>query len=168
MKSVRHQISQLACEFSNMVYLTPMICETSQDTNRRNLPNRASPRPATGGNVVPMKSSRAYGSVSEKVPHNLRAIRQARGWSMELLAEKMNVATPTIQRWETEPQRLRVSQLSELAAVLECSVIDLIDTDPARSMRERELIEALRDMSREDRERVLTIIDALTAKLKFA
>ena len=115
-----------------------------------------------------MKSSRAYGSVSEKVPHNLRAIRQARGWSMELLAEKMNVATPTIQRWETEPQRLRVSQLSELAAVLECSVIDLIDTDPARSMRERELIGALRDMSREDRERVLTIIDALTAKPKVA
>jgi len=101
-----------------------------------------------------MSSSKAYNSVRRDVPHNLRQIRMMRGLTLAELAEKMDSTPQTIQRYETDPKRLRVYQLQQLAEALACSIGDLV-AEPGEGLTESEadLVETFRSLSREDQEK---------------
>jgi transcriptional regulator with XRE-family HTH domain len=59
---------------------------------------------------------------------NLKRLRDARGWSQEALARKLNQKRPgTVQSWEKARRAPRMRSLQRLAAALECDVTELLD-----------------------------------------
>lgn len=59
----------------------------------------------------------------------LSGIRKQRGLTQADLAERIDVAQPTIQRWENGKREPSLKQLHELASVLEVPVSALIESD---------------------------------------
>ena len=59
----------------------------------------------------------------------LRALRQARGWTLDDLAARAHVGASTISRMETGQRRLAVDQLVTLARALGVTLDDLLADD---------------------------------------
>lgn len=67
------------------------------------------------------------GSEVERVARQrLRALRQARGWSLDELGRRANMDPSTISRLETGQRRMAVDQLATLAAALDTTVDELL------------------------------------------
>lgn len=61
------------------------------------------------------------------MPHTaIRAVRQAKGMTLQDVAEKVGATAATVSRWEREPQRVTVPVLTNLARVLDCQPSDLL------------------------------------------
>lgn len=58
--------------------------------------------------------------------NNLRAIRQARGYTCKQVAEALDVTEMTISRYERDEERLRLPTLRSLAALFDCTVAQII------------------------------------------
>ncbi|CAK9050353.1 Uncharacterized HTH-type transcriptional regulator y4aM, partial [Durusdinium trenchii] len=108
-----------------------------------------------------MTARKAYGKTDPRVPHNMRAIRQARDMSMAQLAERLGVEVQTVQRYETEPQRLRVAMLKDIARALECSVFDLVGEDGADAHVRLEAGDLLTAMPADQQRQALAILRAM-------
>lgn len=78
--------------------------------------------------------------------------------SLEGLAEKIGVTWQTVQKYETEPQRLRVHQLAKMAEVLNCSVVDLVTDAPPASEVDLALGAEVSRMSDDEKRRALELI----------
>jgi len=108
-----------------------------------------------------MKATKAYGAIRHDVPHRLRQVRQEKNLSLEELAERVGISWQTLQKYETEPQRLRVHQLQALADALDCTPADLISPPgEPESWSERALRERIGAMTEEEQERALSILEA--------
>lgn len=118
--------SQKGCEIAKVEYLGKVICIARQSPPANISPKRRSKPQSLCGNLIPMAGKKAYGAVRSEVPHNLRQIRQHLGLSLEELSARVGITSQTLQKYETEPQRLRVYQLRQLAEALECDVVDLV------------------------------------------
>ena len=59
----------------------------------------------------------------------LRALREARGWTMSDLARRMGMEVSTTARWENGTNRIRVSYLETLADTLGVEPDELILPD---------------------------------------
>ena len=70
-------------------------------------------------------------ALEETARRRLRTLRQARGWTLDDLAERAHVGASTISRIETGQRRLAVDQLVTLARALGISVDDLLADDDA-------------------------------------
>lgn len=105
-----------------------------------------------------------YGALRPDMPHRLREMRQQARLTLEGLAERVGLDWRTVQKHETEPQRLRVADLALYAEALGCSRIDLIDDQPAITDEERRIMALFRALPRPERERVLIIAEALTGQ----
>lgn len=57
---------------------------------------------------------------------SIKKMREKRGLSQEQLADKIGVAQQHVSRWENEKHRPSVDVLIKIAAVLNCSIGDLI------------------------------------------
>ena len=64
--------------------------------------------------------------LEETARRRLRTLRQARGWTLDDLAERAHVGASTISRIETGQRRLALDQLVTLARALGVSVDDLL------------------------------------------
>ncbi|MGH2685342.1 MAG: helix-turn-helix domain-containing protein [Actinomycetota bacterium] len=60
----------------------------------------------------------------------LRALRLARGWSLDELSRRAHIGASTISRIETGHRRIALDQLVSLAKALGASVDDLLDESP--------------------------------------
>lgn len=60
------------------------------------------------------------------LPDNLKAKRQALGWSQEALARKADVPNQTVSRAEQGATEPRLSTIAKLAEALGCTVDDLL------------------------------------------
>lgn len=58
---------------------------------------------------------------------NLKKIRKDKGYTQEILAEKLNVVRQTVSKWEKELSLPDVDMLSKIANVLETDVNILLD-----------------------------------------
>ncbi len=68
---------------------------------------------------------------------HLRRLREARGWSMQALADVSDVSKPTIYRLETARYSVTLDVLASLAQGLEMSLSELMDFPlPPRSAAE--------------------------------
>ena len=70
-------------------------------------------------------------ALEETARRRLRTLRQARGWTLDDLAERSHVGASTISRIETGQRRLAVDQLVTLARALGITVDDLLADDDA-------------------------------------
>lgn len=59
----------------------------------------------------------------------LRALREARGWTMSDLARRMRMEVSTTARWENGTNRIRVAYLETLADTLDVDPDELILPD---------------------------------------
>lgn len=63
------------------------------------------------------------------VRRRLRALRQARGWSLEELGSRANLGPSTISRLETGRRRIAIDHLATLARALDTTVDELLQED---------------------------------------
>lgn len=82
--------------------------------------------PAAARSVVAVTGS---DELEETARRRLRTLRQARGWTLDDLAERAHVGASTISRIETGQRRLAVDQLVTLTRALGISVDDLLTDD---------------------------------------
>jgi transcriptional regulator with XRE-family HTH domain len=64
--------------------------------------------------------------LEDTVRHRLRALRQARGWSLDELGRRAHVGPSTISRLETGHRRIAIDQLVTLARALDTTVDELL------------------------------------------
>lgn len=62
----------------------------------------------------------------------IRAMRTARGMTLQDVADKVGTTAVTVSRWEREPSRVTVPVLARLAVALNCSVRELVETDAGK------------------------------------
>ncbi|GLI25618.1 transcriptional regulator with XRE-family HTH domain [Xanthobacter flavus] len=73
-----------------------------------------------------MATSKVCGDTDRQIGARLRAARVARGMSQEKLAEAISLTFQQIQKYEKGTNRVSVSMLLRIAAVLEISAADLV------------------------------------------
>lgn len=57
---------------------------------------------------------------------SIRAVRQAKGLTLQDVAERMGTTAVTVSRWEREPQRVTIPVLTNLAVALGCTREELL------------------------------------------
>ncbi|AGZ42852.1 helix-turn-helix domain-containing protein [Actinoplanes friuliensis] len=65
--------------------------------------------------------------LSEVVRQRLRGLRQARGWSLDVLAARCDLSPSTLSRIETGPRRIDLDQLVALARALGTTIDHLVE-----------------------------------------
>ena len=68
-------------------------------------------------------------SLENVARRRLRALRQARGWSLDELARRSNIGPSTLSRLETGHRRIAIDHLVSLARVLDTTVDELLIED---------------------------------------
>lgn len=56
----------------------------------------------------------------------IEGLRKARGWSQSVLAEKLQVEQPTVQRWEKEKREPTLAKLQDMAQLFGVSIGELL------------------------------------------
>lgn len=60
---------------------------------------------------------------------NLRQIRKERGMSAQEIAEKLGITRQAVFSWERGTSKPTLTNALKLAAMLDCTVSDLVDTE---------------------------------------
>jgi transcriptional regulator with XRE-family HTH domain len=68
------------------------------------------------------------GDLDSTVRMRIRSLRQARGWSLDNLAERAQMSPSGLSRIETGRQRISLDQLTSLARALGTSIDQLVET----------------------------------------
>ena len=76
--------------------------------------------------------------VKNMIGMNLKALRKAKGYSQEEVAEKINVSRQSVAKWENEESIPDVIKCSELANLYEIS-LDELDTIKYPLKRNRQI-----------------------------
>jgi len=66
---------------------------------------------------------------TSNIGKNIKARREAKGWTQELLAEITGIHRVTIARYETTDGGMNIETAKKLASALGCSVGDLLADD---------------------------------------
>jgi transcriptional regulator with XRE-family HTH domain len=77
-----------------------------------------------------MKQDPPPHDIEDTTRRRLRALRLARGWSLDELARRAHIGPSTISRIETGHRRIALDQLVVLARALGTTVDDLLDEGP--------------------------------------
>lgn len=91
----------------------------------------------------------------------IRAEREARGWTLEDLAERLGVARQTIGRWETEERDVGVAALFAIASAMDIPVRLLLPGDDGLSEDERMLMDIFRAAPPHEKRGLLTMAKTL-------
>ena len=67
--------------------------------------------------------------IEQRVRRRIRALRTARGWSLDELARRTLIGASTLSRIETGSRRIALDQLAPIARALQTTIDDLLDTD---------------------------------------
>ena len=67
--------------------------------------------------------------IEERVRRRIRALRTARGWSLDELARRTLIGASTLSRIETGSRRIALDQLAPIARALHTTIDALVDTE---------------------------------------
>src|SRR6478735_4969504 len=67
--------------------------------------------------------------IERRVRQRIRALRSARGWSLDELARRTLIGASTLSRIETGSRRIALDQLAPIARALHTTIDDLLATD---------------------------------------
>lgn len=95
---------------------------------------------------------------SERPPHFIREWRKFRGLTQQRLAERVDMAVPSISQLETGKQGYSQDTLERLADALNCQPGELLMRDPLRDDAPWSLLDALKP---ETRAQAITVLKAL-------
>jgi transcriptional regulator with XRE-family HTH domain len=101
-------------------------------------------------------------------------LRRQRGWTQDELAERVQVHTVQVSRWETGKMRPSRKTLQKIAEVLGVTADELRSGEqplPQELSRDRELVERvqqIRELDPEDRAMILRMIDTLLTQKRLA
>jgi transcriptional regulator with XRE-family HTH domain len=100
--------------------------------------------------------------MESKLAENLRALRKARGWTQQALAERLGLTRPTLGAYEEGRSEPKLSVLIAMAACFDVRVDDLVRGDEAARAAERAKGDSLRILTvpvdaSTDRERVVVV-----------
>lgn len=104
-----------------------------------------------------------YGDVPANANNNIRAIRKAKGLTLEELATALETTPQTVQRWETKGD-LTVKKLTEVAAVLEVTPAELLPGGLELSAEEQALLARYRRASRTDQRSISALAYVVTER----
>lgn len=90
----------------------------------------------------------------------IKQLRNAKGWTQEVLAAKSGVSRSQLAMIEAETRPANTLRLNAIAAALDVAPEDLFETDP----RERRIVGILRSLRGDDADALLRIAEALEAK----
>lgn len=101
----------------------------------------------------------------------IRRLRESRGWTQAQLSEVLDVATPTVSRYETATKHISLDTLRRIAATFSVPLASLVDTfrdtpPPTKPRREpsgleAKMLRAWRALTPEQKKRALAILRAL-------
>ena len=106
---------------------------------------------------------------------NITELRKKRGWTQAILAEKMQMTTSHVSRWETGRQRPATRTLKRLADLFGVTIDDLLADAPSEEavleVKDDEVLEKvklLHELGPEDRSLVFRIIDTFATQQRMA
>jgi len=82
-------------------------------------------------------------STSEIIGNRIRALRSAKGWTLEILAERAGVRFETVSRVERGVQEPTLGTLDKLCSTLGVSVRDLLPEDEGSRPSAAEVAEVM-------------------------
>jgi transcriptional regulator with XRE-family HTH domain len=95
----------------------------------------------------------------------LRSVRKSRKVSQEALGEAIGVEKNTISKYERHEISPTVARLAQIATVLKCSVLDLLDLDDAANAgitpAEADFLVRLRTLPADQRNAVATLVSQI-------
>lgn len=99
----------------------------------------------------------------------VKELRKRKAWMQKQLADKIGVTPPQLNKYEAGVNAPAMEKLVQLADALDTTVDYLLtgdpaDTKPLHNLRLLERFKALQDFESNDREVVITLIDAMIAK----
>lgn len=80
--------------------------------------------------LTPSQSNRSPDTIDHALGRSVRHYRSLCGMTQEELATALGITFQQVQKYERGQNRIAVSRLMEIAAVLEVSVYDLLTPDP--------------------------------------
>lgn len=92
----------------------------------------------------------------------IKELREGRGWSQALLADKARISRSQLSEIETERKPANTLRLSSIARALGVHVDELF-TDDARETYKSVILSLMRDMDEADREQVIRHARALAS-----
>lgn len=100
----------------------------------------------------------------------LHRLREQRGFSQKLLAEKLGITQQSYAAWERRSIALKPEQIADLAKILECSTDELVtgQTKQKRGIgpagRTRRVFEAVSKLPRHQQNKVAEFVEAFVAQ----
>jgi transcriptional regulator with XRE-family HTH domain len=118
-----------------------------------------------------MRAGRPAQSERTEFGERLYRLREQRGLSQKLMAEKLGITQQSYAAWERRHTALRPAQLASLAKILECSVDELVGIGSSRSRRVggppgriRRMFEAVTPLPRHQQNKVAEFVEAFVAQ----
>jgi transcriptional regulator with XRE-family HTH domain len=109
-----------------------------------------------------------------KIFKNIEAIRKEKGLNQEVIAELLGVSQPAYSNWITRNHDMTYSRLSQIANILEVSVIDIItypkryiDADSIMVENDTGKVAILFEVPSNNRELLLNIVKSTTTNKKY-
>ena len=101
----------------------------------------------------------------------IKALRKQKKWTQKELATKIDVRSPQLNKYECGLHAPPIEKLVTMAEIFDTTVDYLLtgdraDEKPLHNLRLLERFKAMEDFAAEDREAVLTLIDALIVKAR--
>lgn len=104
-----------------------------------------------------------YGDTPKDANNHIRAIRKAKGLTLEHVAARMKTTPQTVQRWEMRGD-LSVKKLNELAAVLDVAPAELLPGKPQLTERQQTLLELFARMTPAEQDTIGRLARSLAEK----
>ena len=101
----------------------------------------------------------------------IKALRKQKKWTQKELATKIDVRSPQLNKYECGLHAPPIEKLVKMAEIFDTTVDYLLtgdraDEKPLHNLRLLERFKAMEDFAAQDREAVLTLIDALIVKAR--
>jgi transcriptional regulator with XRE-family HTH domain len=106
---------------------------------------------------------------ADQLPQRVAALRQAKGLTQAVIAERLGIAEGRYSHYERGIRRFPVNLLPKLVEVLECSEAELLGTPRPKVKRGppsewEKRINVIKELPREKQREIQNVVDALIAK----
>lgn len=107
-----------------------------------------------------VKQKAKHEKLKKQIGSRIKRRREATGYTQQMVAEKLSMATATYARYEQGTAEPSITRLSDLADVFECGLDELImDSSVRVEDQAKRIYLALEDVSVYDRESIMQVLE---------